>query len=59
MKKKIKIAITSLSKGKESSKESTITFIPSIPDIVLRGLRTLNDLRAPRFTPVPKFNNEK
>ena len=50
MKKNTNIRIVSLSKGTAESNADTSILNPSIPEIVLRGLITLNDLSTLRLT---------
>lgn len=54
IKKKKITSIVSLNSGIEVINDDTITLNPSTPEIVLKGLRTLNDLRAVTFTLPPE-----
>jgi len=51
IKKKQRMRIASLSKGIELIRAETIILSPSIPEIVRKGLKTLNDLSAERSAP--------
>ena len=53
MKKKRSTMIVSLSKGKADINAYMMILKPSIPLIVLRGLKTLKDLRTDKLTPSP------
>lgn len=55
----MRIAMASLKRGIDFSRHYTIIFRPSTPEIVLKGLSTLNDLSTPILTPDPKFKNSK
>jgi hypothetical protein len=53
MKKKMRIRMVSNNRGIAAIIEETMILNPSIPEIVLSGLSTLNDLKTDRLRPPP------
>ncbi len=55
-KKNMRTSNESLSRGSALMSEETMTLRPATLEIVRRGLITLKDLNALRFTPLPSRN---
>lgn len=59
MKKKIKMMMVSLSRGRALNTACMSTFRPLIDEMVLRGLNTLNTLRVERSNADPCESSDK